>query len=143
MFILVRKPTRRGFTLLEVIVAVIVFGVVLSIIANLTRRAIDQRRRLEVRRVALLEVSNALEVLEAEPASRPAPGQRRELAVPEMLGDRLESPRLMTRATALEGMAAGVRLDVSLTWMTDHGRRSAPIELSTIVYPDFEAGGAS
>ena len=143
MSILERQPVRRGFTLLEVIVAVIVFGVVLSIVANVTRRAIDQRRRFEVRRVALLEISNALETLEAKPASRPAPGDHREMVVPEMLSERFESPKLIARATALEGAAAGVRLDVEVTWMTDHGRRSAPIELSTIVYPEFETGGAS
>lgn len=132
---------RRGFTLLEVIVTVIVFGIVLSIVANLTRRAIDQRRRLDVRRAALLEVSNALEILEADRSARPAPGESRELSLPEFLTSQLDSPRLIARATALDGAPGGVRLDVELTWMTEHGRRSAPLELSTILYPESMTGG--
>lgn len=137
-------PARRGFTLLEIIVTVIVFGVVLSLVASLTRRAISERRLLDTRRAALLEVSNTLEILEADPAARPEPGGQRELALPERLADKLDESELIARATQLEnesGDPAGVRLDVALTWMTAQHRRAAPIALSTIVFPESSAGG--
>ena len=137
-----RHPTTRlGFTLIEVIVTVIIFGVVLGLVSQLARRAVDQRRMLKARQTALIEVSNALEVLEARPGSRPAPGQERQLPLPKNLAEEFESPRLIARASALETDSSGVRLDVAFTWMTDHNRRSAPITLSTVVFPKGSAGG--
>lgn len=129
------RPARRGFTMLEIIVTVIVFGVVLSLVTTLTRRAIDQRRLLDTRRAALLEVSNALEVLEADPAARPQPGRQRQLELPEALANKLDEPTLIARATSLAGPPARLRLDVELTWMTGQNRPAAPITLSTVVFP--------
>lgn len=121
--------------------ALIVFGVVLSIVASLTRKAIEQRRRIDARRTALLEVSNALEILEAHPERRPAVGEVRELEMPAAVAGAFESPKLIARATRLEGDSGGVRLDVELTWLTAYEQRSSPIGLSTIIFPGGPAGG--
>src|SRR5690349_7433443 len=93
--------TRRGFSLLEVIVAMILLGAVLAVVVPFAKRANERQRATEGRRAALLEVSNALERITADPATGPAAGEEKEVPLPEAVARRFDEPRLVVRGTAL------------------------------------------
>ena len=131
------RSVARGFTLLEIIVSMILLGIVLAMVVPMTRLVVEQRRRSETRRAALLEVSNALERLTIDPSRGPAVGEEQTLPVSESLAARLKEPTLVVRTEAVDGPPAGRRFDASLTWSERSGRRAAPLRLSAFV---FEAG---
>lgn len=133
-----RRPRfGRGFTILEIVVSMILLGSVLAIVVPLTKRAVDQRRQAETRRAALIEVSNALERLAADPTTWPEPGTATDVPLPDRLAARLREPRLVVASAALSGPPSGRRFDASLTWAEPTGGRSAPLRLSAFA---FESG---
>ncbi|MGC1273827.1 MAG: hypothetical protein WBC44_08985 [Planctomycetaceae bacterium] len=130
------KPARptRGFTITEVVVSMILLGTVVGIVVPLTKRAIDQREQAQVRRAALIEVSNALERLVADPTAGPKSGEVREMPLPERLSSQLREPHFSVTAVPIEGTAEGRRFDAVLTWVEPNGRRSSPIRLSAFAF---------
>jgi prepilin-type N-terminal cleavage/methylation domain-containing protein len=137
-----RRTRRRGFTVLEVIVTMILLGAVLGVMVPLTKRATEQRRLSETRRAALLEASNALERLAADPAAAPAAGEERTVPLPETLSRRLPDAALVVRGEA-QTDPPGRRLDASLSWTEPNGRRATPVRLSAFVFdaPARRGGG--
>jgi len=133
---------RRAFTVTEVIVSMILLGTAIGIIAPLAKRAIDVREQAQLRRTALIELSNTLERLELDAALGPAPGQSKTLDIPSPLARRLKNPELIVAATALDDDPAGVRLDAVLSWTAPNGRQTAPLRLSAFVFEAAPAGGS-
>ncbi len=131
---------RRAFNIPEILVSLMLLGVALSVIVPLARRANEQGRRSETRRAALLEVSNALERLTANPTSGPTPGSEQTLPLSESLSRRLTEPQLVVRTVALED-PVGRRFDAALTWREPTGGRSAPLRLSAFAFDRPVAAG--
>lgn len=138
----VRTCGRHGFTIPEIIVSMILLGAVLGVIVPLAKRANDQARLSSTRRAALLEVSNALERLTADPAAWPAPGEEWTVPLPDSLNRQLPEAKLVISNMAVED-PPGRRFDASLTWVEPTKGRSAPIRLSAFAFePPTAAGGA-
>lgn len=137
MFLPRRSAERppRGFTIPEIIMSMVLLGAVLAVIVPLARRANDQGRASATRRAALLEVSNALERITADPAAGPAAGEERTVPVSTGLARRLEEPTLVVTGVAVED-PPGRRFDAALTWVEPNGRRAAPIRLSAFAFED-------
>lgn len=131
----------RGFTLLETVVAALIFGLMLSLFSTTLHRANQHRRTIETRRIALFEVASALEFLETEPARWPALNESRPLDIPPELAKRLDAPQFTARALPLADDPSAMRLEVALTWQTQQNRPAAPIALSTIVFRDATPTG--
>ena len=123
---------RRGYTLLELFVSFLLFGAILGILVPLARRAADQQRLAERRRVAVLEVSNVLERMTAAAASAPATGEERSVPLPAEF-PRLRDPKLTVRAVAVAGDVPGRRLDATLAWAEPNGG-TAEVRLSAFLF---------
>lgn len=137
------KPATpvRGFTITEVVVSMILLGTVVGIVVPLTKRAIDQREQAQIRRAALIEVSNALERVVADPPAGPKLEEVREMPLPERLSSQLRDPHFAITAVPLENTAKGRRFDAELTWLEPNGRRSSPIRLSAFAFTSTADGG--
>lgn len=134
--------TSAGFTVTEVVITMILLGAVISMIAPLTRRAIDQREQSQQRRAALIEVSNALERIAADPSSWPAPGEELSLPLPEEVAAPFDDPQLTITSVSLQEPVAGRRFDAALTWRAPNGRQAAPLRLSAFAFPSPPAPSA-
>jgi type II secretory pathway pseudopilin PulG len=127
-------PLSRGFTVFEIVIAMLLLGAVIAFIVPVTKRAIDQRRRSDDRRAALLEVSNALERVVTEAGFRTEPEPEREVPVPADLARRFREPRLTVSSVALAGQPAGRRFDAAFTWVAESGSPASPIRLSAFTF---------
>ena len=135
-------PNRRGFTISEIIVAMILLGSVIAMLVPLTKRAIDQRRAVETRRAALIEVSNALERVTADASAWPEPGTVQSAPLPDAFAGRLREARLEITSVPLDESPPGRRFDATLTWLEPTGRHAAPLRLSAFAFegPSAEGG---
>ena len=124
---------RRGFTLVEAVVSMTLLGAVLATIVPLARTASGQWRRTEARRVAVLEASNALERMTADPAAAPAVGEERTVSLPEDWPAGWREPTLTVQAVAITGDVPGRRLDATLAW-TDPEGRPASVRQSAFLF---------
>jgi type II secretory pathway pseudopilin PulG len=127
-------PPSRGFTVFEIVIAMLLLGTVIAFVVPVTKRAIDQRRRSDDRRAALLEVSNALERVVAEAASGTEPNAEREMPIPDDLARRFREPRLVVTSAELDGPPAGRRFDAAFGWVGENGSSAAPIRLSAFMF---------
>ncbi len=132
------RPTRAGFTVLEIVVSMILLGVVLSLLAPLAKRANAQRERNEARRAALFELSNVLERQTANPADWSEGTEVRVIEVPTRLMSSFPQAELAVTRHLLEA-PAGYRFDATFTWSEPNGQRAAPLRLSAFAFPDAEA----
>ena len=121
----------------------ILLGTVITLIAPLAKRAIDERERSHLRRAGLIEMSNVLERLVADPSAWPPPGDERTVPLPEELASRFDEPQLTIASVALDGPVAGRRFDAALSWRAPNGRRTAPLRLSAFAFPDQSSGTAN
>lgn len=120
----------------------ILLGAVLGVIVPLAKRANDQARLSSTRRAALLEVSNALERVAADPATWPAAGEERSMPLPDSLATRLPEATLVVSSVAL-GDPPGRRFDASLTWVEPTKGRAAPIRLSAFAFESAAPEGGA
>jgi type II secretory pathway pseudopilin PulG len=134
------RTSSAGFTVLEIIVSMILLGVVLSMVAPLTKRVVDQRRANEARRAALFEVSNDLERLVADRSAWPNAGEQKSLDISASLRTRFHEPEVTIRRITLTD-PTGERFDASFSWKEPNGRRAAPVTLSAFSF-DTNAGDA-
>ena len=120
----------------------ILLGAVLSMLAPAARQAALQRRRSEARRLGVLELSNVLERLVAQPASAPAVGQTRSQPVSAALAADFPEGAVTVQAAAVAGDVPSRRLDATLTWTRPNAPAPAPLRLSAFLFetPTANAG---
>ena len=121
---------RRGTTLLECIVALVILSLAMLGLVQLLAAASGQRRLTEARRTALQEVANQAERIAAMPWDATAPGK---FAGWEPSGDlAAATPSAVCRAEVADepGPPAARRIRLEIAWPDSAGRTQQPVALT-------------
>jgi prepilin-type N-terminal cleavage/methylation domain-containing protein len=124
------KTFRRGMTLLELVVASGLLGTVLVVCLQLLGAIAEQRRVVDQRQLALLEVQNAMERLVARPWSDLTPKTTAGQLSPAVRS-RLPAAELKVDVTTPPAEPSAKRIAVSLRWHDKSGQFAKPVSIVT------------
>ena len=124
---------RRGFTIVELIVAGALLATLLAVCLKMFVSWTDWRRESDRRRLALLEVANVMERLAATPWDDLTPEGGGDMRISEHADKSLPNAKLTIDVSASppDQTPPSKRLALSLEWRDRAGRMSAPIEIVT------------
>jgi prepilin-type N-terminal cleavage/methylation domain-containing protein len=134
---------RRGYTLLEVLVAGLVLGVALTSSARLMHALHLKHRQLQHRLQALTEAENVLERLTATPWDELTPAGVAEHRLSNTARQRLPDGELTIEIVDEAAAPASKRVVVEVSWRDVRGEPTAPLRLAAWVYPDRAAAVSS
>lgn len=124
------RSLRAGFSLLEMFVAVVVFGTALLTFLPMIQSVGNQQRFTEQRLLALREAENLLEQL----APRPWSELTKETLASQTLSDeaksRLPQPTLKLDVAEPAEPAGSKRVTVHLSWLPRSGQAAQSVQLS-------------
>jgi prepilin-type N-terminal cleavage/methylation domain-containing protein len=126
----ISKPRRRGMTLIEMTVALVILGVAMVALLQLVAASARQRRTAEQRRIALQEVANQAERLALASWDEIAPG---ELTTWQPSAELTAvTPQALCRAEVSEdeGPPPARRIRLEVTWQNSAGLEVEPVELT-------------
>ena len=125
---------RRGFTMLELMITMILLGAVIVTVTPLLRWAAVQYREADRRGVALQEIQNVLERLSARSYESLTPETVNGIEISGSTRSRLREPRLKITLEASEEPQAK-QIVVELHWKDAVGNEVTPVRLTTWVFP--------
>jgi type II secretory pathway pseudopilin PulG len=143
---------RQGLSVLEVTIALLLLGVAVSGLAQLITAASAQRRMIDARQLALVEVANQAERVALWTAAETTPDRLAKLAPSEELLAAVPTARVSARLLATgepaenadaensaESLAAPLRIRIEVTWDDTAGRTVSPLGV-TIWKPAQQEG---
>ena len=125
---------RKGVTILEVTVAAVLLGTLMMVCLHLLSAASAQRRALDQRQAAIIELSNEMERLSALPwteLTRLKPADERISPWAQAI---LPEAKLTVELAAPAGDPAARRITASLRWQDPNGRFLPPVTLTAWKY---------
>jgi Tfp pilus assembly protein PilE len=125
------KTVRRGMTLVELAVAGALLGTLLVVCLQLLAATAEQRRSVDQRQLAVLEVENAMERLAARPWTDLTP---QAVAPPQLspsARNRLPGAEWKIEVTAPSNEPLAKRIAVSLRWQDHAGQFVKPVRIVT------------
>lgn len=124
---------RRGFTMLEMIVAAALLGTLLVVSLNMLGAAADWRRAADRRQLALFEAGNIMERIAARPWDQLTDEALADVRLPERIGRRLPGAELKIEVTDSPPTEkpASKRIAVSIRWRDRAGTLLPPVGLTT------------
>lgn len=128
------RGRRAGFTLAELMVALILIGAATGITLPLIAAQSRVRLNLERRRMALAEAENLLERMSGIPYARLTPELVRELKLSAAAQQALPSGEAHCQVVEETTAPLGKRLEVEIRWDAGPGKKSPPCRLVTWVY---------
>ena len=121
---------RRGTTLLELVAAAALLGTVLVICLQLLGATAAQRRHIDQRQLALMEVENTMERLAARPWNELTP-QTTAGQLSTAVRSRLSDAGMKIEVTTPAGEPSAKRIAVSLRWKDGSGQFVKPVRIVT------------
>lgn len=129
---------RRGLSVLEVTISLLLLGVAVSGLAQLVTAASAQRRLIDARQLALAEVANQAERVALWTAAETTPDRLATLAPSEELLAAIPTARLSATLAAsgedvensAELLAAPMRVRIEVTWDDAAGRTVSPLGIT-------------
>ena len=125
----VRSSRRAGFTLLEMIVATVVFGTVLLTFLPLLQSVRQQQRATEQQLRALCEAENLLEVLSQRPWAQLTTAELARLELADDVQARLPQAALQIDVDEPAEQPPSKRLTVRVSWTPRAGRPVQSVRL--------------
>ena len=125
---------RRGSTLLELIVATALLGVVFATVAPVFSWLAAERRAADQTQLASLEVANVMERLAQTPWETLSDVSTKNIALSESARKHLDEARLTVRVVEETGPPAAKRVNVELTWRNRADQFVAPMRLTAWVF---------
>ncbi|MBX7105001.1 MAG: prepilin-type N-terminal cleavage/methylation domain-containing protein [Gemmataceae bacterium] len=125
------KPDRRGFTILECSIALMVLLLAASIVAEMAGWSVRERMRSEVRLAATEWAAGVLE--DARQQHPPTTEWARRQKLPADIAERYGTPSAIVTVAPEEGSDGFLRVAVKVTWQLADGKPEAPLELMTLV----------
>ncbi len=122
------RMRRRGTTLIELMVAAALLGTILVVCLQLVAATTMQRRAADQRRLALMEVENAMERLAARPWNELTP-QTAAGPLSPAVHSRLPGAELKADVTTSAAEPGAKRIAVSLRWKDNSGRFTKPVTI--------------
>jgi type II secretory pathway pseudopilin PulG len=130
-----RWPPRCGMTLIEITAAAAMLAVLLASSVQVMRALATQQLSAARRMMALQTVQSLTEELANAPWDELTPDAADKLTVPDVVNLYLPSAALSADVVE-EQQPAAKRLSVELRWQAPNGQPSAPLRLTTWVYPE-------
>jgi hypothetical protein len=128
-----RTPPRRAFTMIEIALAAGPLAVAMTATVQVLGWVALERRAVERRQWAVLEVANLMEHLAAEPWDRITPESARALARSEEIRQKLPGPELSITVDEDQTDRGAKRLAIRLRWRNRAGAWEAPVRLTAWV----------
>jgi len=125
---------RKGVTILEVTVAAVLLGTLMMVCLHLLSAATAQRRALDQRQAAIIELSNEMERLSALPwaeLTRLKPADERISPWAQAI---LPEAKLTVELAAPTNDPDARRITASLRWQDPNGRFLPPVTLTAWKY---------
>jgi uncharacterized membrane protein len=124
------RQSRRGMTLTEMGVALVILTVAMIALVQLVGTAAQQRRRSDQRRLALQEIGNQAERLSLVSWEEVAPGELASWEPSAGLSAVLPQAACHVEVCDEDGSPAARRIRLSVTWQNATGQRVEPVELT-------------
>lgn len=126
---------RPGYSLVELVSALIILGVVFTLSISILTNVAYQRRAAEQRQFALQHAANLLEQFTSHPWSELPPGsQKLQPPSPDLLSMLPELDQQVEVQIVKDELDAK-RVSVAVTWKNRHGQFQSPVRLSGWVFP--------
>ncbi len=122
---------RAGFSLLEMFVAVVVFGTVLMTFLPLMQSVGKQQRMTDQRLLALREANNMLEELSRRKWNDLTADELAKLTLPEEVKSRLPQAALQIDVSESAEQPPSKRVAVKLSWTPRSGQAAQSVQLAT------------
>ncbi len=129
---------HRGYSLFEVMVALVLLGAAAVTLPPLLAGAARGRKAAEERQIALAETANVLERVARRPWSQVMPDALKTETISPAAQERLQSARLEIDVTVEPAEPASKRIGVALFWKDRTGRELTPARLTTWIYQPKE-----
>ncbi len=126
---------RRGLTIIEVAAAAAMLAVLLASSVQVMRALANQQIAAARRVMALQTVQSLTEELANTPWDQLTPESAGKLTIPDAAKRYLPGVALSANVAADDEPVESKRLSVELRWRTPSGQQSAPLHLTTWVYP--------
>jgi prepilin-type N-terminal cleavage/methylation domain-containing protein len=126
---------RRGFTVLEIMVALGILSVVLVLVAQVGLWSLGERKRSALRQEALEAAANILESAQASPWEALTPPWAAAQRLPDGLAQRLDEARLEVRVEPEASHPRTKRVTVALAWRLGDGKPARPVVLVGLFSP--------
>ncbi len=135
-----RVRRRAAFSVTECLVALVLLGAAVALMAQLLATAGVQRRVADQHALALQETANLMERLFALPYSELTTQRAAELQLSESAQQRLPDAQLKITVHTTAGPPAAKEIRISLRWLDRSGRHGAPAELTAWRHADRRDG---
>ena len=122
--------TRRGTTLIEATVALMVLSAAMLALVQMLSLATQQRRLTEVRRIALEEVANQAERVAALPWQGAAADQLKTWEPSAALLAAIPQAKCQIAVSEEAGPPAARRVHLEITWTDADGQPALPVGLT-------------
>jgi type II secretion system protein I len=131
---LARSRRRRGMTLLEVGVALVIATSAAVAVVELVNVASQQRRTSRQRQVALMEVANQAERISLLAWDESAPDKLTTWKASELLLGEVPTATCKTQVTESTEEPPVRQIELSVSWTTANGQSPAPVRLTIWKY---------
>jgi Tfp pilus assembly protein PilV len=125
---------RRGITLLEVVVSALLTGVMLMVSAQMLGWAVQARRTVDQRAVALQEAASLLDELTSLPWPEVTPERVNASVLSAAAAESLPEAKLEVALHEPDDDATAKRVTVTITWQSLDGLDEAPARLTAWMY---------
>jgi prepilin-type N-terminal cleavage/methylation domain-containing protein len=123
------RAGRRGFTVLEIMVALGLLSVAMVLVAQLGLWSLSERRRNALRQEALETAANLLESAQASSWEALTPEWAAAQRLPDFLAQRLEEAKLTVRVEPEASRPRTKRVTVEIAWRLSNGMPAQPVVL--------------
>lgn len=123
----VDNSARRGFLLTEMLIGAVLIGAFLLMAVPTVRWVLTTQASLQMRSVAITELSNQMEDLAVLPAADRSAEKLSQLQISDSADAVLADAELTADAHDEQGLN---RITLSLTWTDSHGMRCQPVTLT-------------
>jgi prepilin-type N-terminal cleavage/methylation domain-containing protein len=128
------RSRHRGFTLVELLAAAAMVGVVLAVMVPVIGWAAAERRAVARRERAMLEAANVLERLAERPWDRITNEDLKRVQLSESASAALPGASLRVEVAEIAGPPEAKRVRVAIRWRDRPGVDAAPVRLSAFVH---------
>jgi hypothetical protein len=129
---------RRGFGLIEMAIAGVLIVVAMTVTVQIVGSIALERKAVERRERALLEVENVLERVVTWPWDELTTESMRRYSISSASAGFLRNPALKVTVTPLEDAPVRKKVLVELRWLDRSGRPETPVRLVGWVYRKAE-----
>jgi len=124
-----RRSNRKGVSLIEMIVAVVLLGAVMTTAVPVFGWTIQQRRAANQRQFAIQEVANLMERVAADDWADVSKQSLEDLAPTQRMRQALSDPEWDFRVTQVDGPPVAKRVKIQVTWRDRAGNQVSPVRL--------------